>query len=271
MRYMLIMALTLLGCGASETTTDGAGGEGGGTSQGGGGSTTCSDPHDANCIPIEPEPAVKKPVAFGPECKASAETMVQAILPEDGLTDEDGNALSEVGALVIRCEPIATPTEIGSVEYGAFRGFGGLCDAVTHDAYVWVLSDLPASVRPKDADATAHVEASEMLFDPHPVFEGDEYRRSVDVGLSVESGFVCFGVTMAVQGEARLCAIGCGKTEVESPDLDLYSDTIGGTVQCPDADGNCALEPMAVSPTEALGAAYDGPTRKMRFRWYGKQ
>ena len=78
-------------------------------------------------------------------------------------------------------------------------------------------------------------------------FEGDEYRRSVDVGLSVESGFVCFGVTMAVQGEARLCAIGCVKTEVDSPDLDLYSDTICGTVQCPEADGNCALEPMAVS------------------------
>ena len=271
MRYLLIMVLALLGCGANETTTGGNGGLGGETSQGGGGGSTCSDPHDASCVPYKPEPVEKTPVAFGPECKASAETAVQAIIPGDGLTDESGNTLSENGALAIRCEPIATPTEIDSVEYGAYRGFGGICDAVTHDVYVWALPDLPASVRPKDADVTAHVEASEMLFDPHPAFEGDEYRRSVDVGLSVESGFVCFGVTMAVQGEARLCAIGCGKTEVESPDLDLYSDTIGGTVQCPDADGNCALEPMAVSPTEALGAQYDGPTRKMRFRWYGKQ
>lgn len=57
MRYMLIMVLALLGCGANETTTGGNGGQGGETSQGGGGEGGgCADPHDARCIPIEPEP-----------------------------------------------------------------------------------------------------------------------------------------------------------------------------------------------------------------------
>lgn len=269
---MIMMAiLALLGCGGSETTGSGAGGSEATTAADGGGGAGggCADPHDAECVPYRPQPDPKVPIAFGPNCAINIDhtEALGPIVPGDGLTDEDGNLLSESGALMVRCEPVPEPMALGSVEY-AMTNIGP-CDSLPFDVYAWALSDLPTSLRLDDAIAHERVES--VLFDAVPGSGGISLaQRDLDLKLSVQGGYVCFGATLTAESLAkRSCLFACQDQVPETPDLDLYSDTIGGIVKCPDENGECILEGQDVSPTPETASLFKGASRALRVQWFG--